>query len=233
MSKADKTADAPALRASGLTKEYQDGTRTLRVLRGAELSARAGEIVSITGASGSGKSTLLHLLGGLDRPSGGQIQFGGRELHAMTESELSRLRAREIGIIFQFYHLLPEFSATENVMIPQMLLGMGKREAREKALAALDRVGLSERANHRPSKMSGGEQQRVAIARAMINRPSLVLADEPTGNLDPQTGGAIIDLLWNASQETGAALIIVTHEPVLADKADRQLKLEQGKLLDA
>ncbi|MFC1601434.1 ABC transporter ATP-binding protein [Candidatus Sumerlaeota bacterium] len=225
-----KTNSPLTLQARGLAKAYQDGERTLTVLKELDLKVGAGEIVSITGMSGSGKSTLLHLLGGLDRPTSGSVEFAGRELVSLPERELSRLRAEQIGIVFQFYHLLPEFSAAENVMIPRLILNESKRQARARAEQALAEVGLAERVDHRPTRMSGGEQQRVAIARALINDPILVLADEPTGNLDLETGQTIVDLLWSRAQERGCAMVMVTHEPVIAERADRHLTLADGCL---
>jgi lipoprotein-releasing system ATP-binding protein len=218
------------LRVTNLTKEYLDGERTLTVLHGLELKVAAGDIVSITGASGSGKSTLLHLLGGLDRPTSGKVQFEGQELSQLPESKLSRLRANRIGIVFQFYHLLPEFTALENVIIPQLILGRSKREASDKAVSALEEVGLAERAGHYPAQLSGGEQQRVAVARALINKPVLLLADEPTGNLDQDTGEAVINLLWRCARERNCTMLVVTHEPIIADRADRHYQLSKGRL---
>ena len=218
------------VRATDLGKAYLDGERTLSVLRGLSLSAKAGDIVSITGASGSGKSTLLHLLAGLDRPTSGKVFFEGRDLSELSESELSRMRAERIGIVFQFYHLLPEFTAKENVIIPQLILGINRRDASERAMSSLVEVGLEERAGHYPSQLSGGEQQRVALARALINQPSVLLADEPTGNLDQETGEAVIDLLWRCARERTCTMLVVTHEPIIADRADLHYQLKKGCL---
>jgi lipoprotein-releasing system ATP-binding protein len=223
-------AEKGLLEAIGVARDFQDGPRVLHVLRGVDLRVAPGESVAIMGASGAGKSTLLHLLAGLDRPTGGRIQFDGADLTAMHDLELARFCNRSIAIIFQFYHLLVEFSALENVMMPGLIGGRSRAELRTRATELLEAVGLGDRLNHRPTKLSGGEQQRVAIARALINDPSLILADEPTGNLDAETGEAIIQLLWQQTVERGRTLIIVTHEPSIADRADRRHVLASGRL---
>lgn len=215
----------------GLHKAYNDGTRSLQVLRGADLDVRSGEIISIVGASGSGKSTLLHLLGVLDRPSEGRISLKGRELAELSSAELAEIRARSIGFIFQFHHLLAEFTALENVIIPGLMLKGVPAQLREKATQRLTALGLGDRLEHRPSKLSGGEQQRVALARALVNEPDVVLADEPTGNLDTETAEVVIDLLWRNVRENRKSLVIVTHEPDIAKRADRCLRLRDGKLI--
>ncbi|MBX7246000.1 MAG: ABC transporter ATP-binding protein [Candidatus Sumerlaeaceae bacterium] len=219
------------LKAEGLSKDYHDGTRLLRVLRDAEIEVRRGEIISIVGASGAGKSTLLHLLGALDRPSAGKITINGTDLSAMSDQQLAVFRCRSVGFIFQFHHLLAEFSALENVCVPGLILGRGFHEIHPEAEALLRSVGLEERLTHRPSKMSGGEQQRVALARAMVNNPDLILADEPTGNLDTETAEVVIKLLWGHTREKNKSLVIVTHEPDIAKRADRCLRLRDGRLI--
>lgn len=218
------------IEARGLNKSYHDGTRQLEVLHGADLIVRKGEIISIVGASGAGKSTLLHLLGALDRPSAGTIHFNGKDLATMTSPALAALRARSIGFIFQFHHLLSEFTALENVMIPGMILGDDLEKLRPIAMERLKSLGLEDRVHHRPVKMSGGEQQRVALARALVNNPDLVLADEPTGNLDGATAKTVIELLWNNVRQNNKSLVIVTHDPEIAKLADRCLRLSNKQL---
>jgi lipoprotein-releasing system ATP-binding protein len=215
----------------GLHKAYDDGTRVLQVLRGADLDVRAGEIISIVGTSGAGKSTLLHLLGALDKPNEGSIRLRGQELGNLTSPELAAVRARSIGFIFQFHHLLAEFTALENVIIPGLMLKGNPAQLRDKAAQRLEALGLGNRLEHRPSKLSGGEQQRVALARALVNEPDVVLADEPTGNLDTETAEVVIELLWRNVRENHKSLVIVTHEPDIAKRADRCLRLKDGKLI--
>lgn len=217
--------------ARGLRKVYHDGTRELEVLREAELTVRRGEIISIVGASGAGKSTLLHLLGALDKPNAGTVTLDGQNLATMDNKSLAALRARSIGFIFQFHHLLSEFTALENVMIPGLILGKDQGEMRQKALDRLKSLGLEERTTHRPVKLSGGEQQRVALARALVNNPDLVLADEPTGNLDGATARTVIDLLWNNVRDNNKSLVIVTHDPEIAKLADTRLRLKDKQLV--
>lgn len=229
MSKGAQTIE-PILRAEGVEKVYRDGDRLLHVLRGVSLDIYPGEIVSIVGASGSGKSTLLHLLGALDRATAGRIVFRGQEYAAMTSAQLAQFRNRSIGFIFQFHHLLAEFSARENVMMPALIAGRNSDEVSSLAERRLTELGLGERLHHRPTKLSGGEQQRVALARALINDPDLVLADEPTGNLDSESAAAVIDLLWNNVRDNHRALVIVTHDPEIARRADRCLRLRDGRL---
>ncbi len=218
------------LKAENVEKHYRDGERLLKVLRGASLEVYAGEIVSIVGASGSGKSTLLHLLGALDRATSGTILFRGRDYSTMSNAELAALRNRSIGFIFQFHHLLSEFSARENVIIPGLIAGRPQDELIALADRRLGELGLSDRLHHRPAKLSGGEQQRVALARALINDPDLVLADEPTGNLDAESAATVIDLLWSNVRDNHRALVIVTHDPEIARRADRCLRLRDGRL---
>jgi lipoprotein-releasing system ATP-binding protein len=223
---------AVLLEARGIHKDYFDGTRVLPVLRGADLLVRAGEIVSIVGASGAGKSTLLHLLGALDRPTKGSVILGGRDLSALDSAQLAEVRGRSVGFIFQFHHLLAEFSALENVMVPGLILGRPADELRRKATAGLEALGLGERLSHRPSKLSGGEQQRVSLARALMNNPDVILADEPTGNLDTESAEQVISLLWGNVRDNSKSLVIVTHEPEIARRADRCLRLREGRLVE-
>jgi lipoprotein-releasing system ATP-binding protein len=216
--------------ARALVKEYTDGPRTVRVLSGIDLTIAAGQTVAIVGESGVGKSTLLHLLGGLDRPTSGTVRIGGTDLGPLRDRDLARFRSESIGFVFQFHHLLPDFTALENVMMPCLIGGDGPDAARERAAALLARVGLAERLTHRPGELSGGEQQRVAVARAVVRNPRLVLADEPTGNLDPDTGAEVERLLIDLNHEAGITCVVVTHSPRLADAMDLKLRLTHGHL---
>ena len=221
---------APALLvAEDLDKEYRSGPELVRVLRGASLALRQGEMVALVGASGVGKSTLLHLLGALDRPTAGRVMWEGEDLFGRPESGLVRYRRHEVGFVFQFYNLLGEMSALENAMIPALLVRRPVEEARELATAALAEVGLGDRLGHRPGELSGGEQQRVAIARALVNAPKLILADEPTGNLDPKTSEVIYDLFLRLQAERGIAFLVATHNPDLARRAERGYRLVEGR----
>jgi lipoprotein-releasing system ATP-binding protein len=225
-------SDAPRpalLMGEELEKEYRTGPEVVRVLRGASVAIAAGEFVALVGASGVGKSTLLHLLGGLDRPTGGRVRYQGADLAGWGEPELARYRRRDVGFVFQFYNLLGDMSALENAMIPALIERRPAREVRELAAAALAEVGLGDRLNHRPGELSGGEQQRVAIARALINRPKVILADEPTGNLDPKTSEVIYDLFLRLQAERGLAFLVATHNPELARKAERGYRLVEGR----
>lgn len=222
---------APLLEARGVTKDYRDATRTLHVLRGVDLVLHRGEAVSVVGASGAGKSTLLHLLGGIDRPTEGAVVVNGTDLRTLSDRQLAAFRSETVGFIFQFHHLLAEFSALENVMIPGLIAGRSAGPLRVAAAALLGDVGLADRITHRPAKLSGGEQQRVALARALINGPALVLADEPTGNLDRESGHLVIDLLWRHTAGAGKTLLIVTHDPGIAARAGRTLRLADGRLV--
>ena len=222
---------ALAVHARGLRKSYLGGGGTeLTVLDGVELDVARGEAVAIIGASGAGKSTLLHLLGGLDRPTAGDVAVGGRRLDGLDGAELAAFRNSAIGFVFQFHHLLREFNAEENVMMPQLIAGVDRGAARERARELLAEVGLSERATHRSTELSGGEQQRVAVARALANRPALLLADEPSGNLDTQTSERLHDLFFRLREEHGVALVLATHNRELADRTDRVLCVRDGKL---
>ncbi|HET8577294.1 MAG TPA: ABC transporter ATP-binding protein [Methylomirabilota bacterium] len=205
------------------------GPEVLRVLRGVNLTVNLGESVAVIGASGVGKSTLLHLLGTLDRPTAGRVFFAGEDVFARSEAGLARLRRSEVGFVFQFYNLLGEMTALENAMLPALLQRQGMVEAREKAAAALQEVGLADRLKHRPGELSGGEQQRVAIARALVGNPRLILADEPTGNLDPKTSEVIWDLFLQLQAARGLSFVIATHNHDLARKADRGYRLIDGR----
>ena len=219
----------PVLSCSGLSKRYQDGSRAVQVLQSVDLSLQAGERIAIIGRSGSGKSTLLNLLGGLDLPSGGEVFVSGTAMATMDERARSRWRNRHLGFVFQFHHLLPEFTALEAVAMPLRIAGESRSAARERAEALLAAVGLSDRMSHHPGALSGGERQRVAIARALANRPSCVLMDEPTGNLDPESAERVLALI--ADIDNGdTAFVVVTHDPAIAAKMNRQLKLEAGQL---
>ena len=213
-----------------LTKEYVDGPRVVRVLTGLDLEIAAGERVAIVGESGVGKSTLLHILGTLDRPTGGEVWFDGENLTSKSDRDLAHFRNREIGFIFQFHHLLPDFSALENVMMPSLIARTGTEAARRRATELLERVGLAERLTHKPGELSGGEQQRVAVARALVQEPRAVLADEPTGNLDPVTGEGVQALLMELNRERNITLVVVTHSVSLAQAMDRTLRLSGGRI---
>ena len=220
----------PLLVARDLGRTYRIGRRSLEVLRGVDLFVNRGEFLALRGASGAGKSTLLHLLGGLDKPDAGEISFAGRNLAALGGGELARLRNSKVGFIFQAYHLLPELSALENVCLPARIARVSAAAAARRGRDVLARVGLGERMEHRPYELSGGEQQRVAIARAMINSPELILADEPTGNLDSHTGGEIIDLLCALRDEHQTTLVIATHDAKLAGRAPKVVQLVDGQI---
>ena len=220
------------LEARNLEKDYHDGTRVLKVLRGTSLAVRAGEIVSIVGASGSGKSTLLHLLGALDRPTAGQVLLNGQDFSSLPADQLADMRNHGVGFIFQFHHLLAEFTALENVIVPGLIQGLPVEDVRAAAKARLESLGLGDRLTHRPAKLSGGEQQRVSLARAMVGNPDVILADEPTGNLDAESAQVVMDLLWKNVRDNDKALVIVTHEPDIAAQADRRMRLRDGVLVE-
>ena len=218
------------LRAVGITKTFRMGAAEIEVLRGVDFSVAEGDRVAILGQSGVGKSTLLHVLGTLDRPSAGSVHFRGQDLSGRSTDELASFRNESLGFVFQFHHLLPEFDAVENVMMPGLIRGLAFAEMRERATAILREVGLGERLDHRVGKLSGGERQRVAVARALVLDPPLLLADEPTGNLDPRTGDRITELLLHMNQTRGTALVVVTHSPVLAERLGRIVTLVDGRI---
>ncbi len=219
-----------AVRANGLTKTYQDGVRRVEVLRGIDLAVRPGEIVAIVGPSGSGKSTLLHLLGALDRPDVGTVEIGGQPLAALSGAGLAAFRNRTIGFVFQFHQLLPDFTALENVMLPGRIAGLEPRQVLERARGLLLEVGLAERLDHFPSQLSGGERQRVALCRALALEPPLLLADEPTGNLDPASGETVFELLLSLQARHRTTGVLVTHNPEIARRCTRTLRLDGGVL---
>lgn len=225
-----ETEAAPLIIAEGLTKQYATAGGTLEVLRDASMSVHSGEIVAIVGESGTGKSTLLHLLGALDRPTHGTVRYDGRDIFEKDDEALADFRNRSIGFVFQFHHLLPEFSALENVAMPALIRGQSVAQAAPRAEALLAALGLDARSDHRPAQLSGGEQQRVAVARALMNEPRLVLADEPTGNLDTRTAESLHDEIVRLAREFGQSFVIVTHNPALAERADRVLHLRGGQL---
>lgn len=226
----DAQTDGFILDARDLHKRYEMGQRSLEVLRGVELKVARGDFLALQGASGAGKSTLLHLLGGLDTPNAGEIRFSGRVLGSLSNGALAQLRNTKIGFIFQAYHLLSELDALENVCLPARMARVPAAEAAARGRDLLARVGLKDRTEHRPGELSGGEQQRVAIARALINSPELILADEPTGNLDSHTGGEIIDLLCRLREEHRTTLIIATHDSGVAARAPKVLHLADGQI---
>jgi lipoprotein-releasing system ATP-binding protein len=212
-----------------LFKSYGNGTKRVEVLKGVDLTFSQGERASVVGASGVGKTTLLHVLGTLDRPTSGKVLYQGKDIYTLNENLLAQFRNREIGFVFQFHHLLPEFNALENTMMPCLIQGVPKREAASRAEAILSLVGLKERLAHKPGELSGGEQQRVAVARALVLEPKVLLADEPTGNLDTKTGESVFDLLLDLNRIKGVTLVVVTHNLKLAEKLSRQIQLIDGK----
>ncbi|HEU0156257.1 MAG TPA: ABC transporter ATP-binding protein [Stellaceae bacterium] len=221
---------APALELRGVRRVFRTGEAEIRVLNGIDLVLRPGEVVGLVGPSGAGKSTLLHVAGLLERPDAGAVLVGGEDCGALPDERRTLLRRTEIGFVYQFHHLLPEFSALENVMLPQMIAGAARGRSREKAAALLAEVGLTARAGHRPARLSGGEQQRVAIVRALANDPKILLGDEPTGNLDHATGDSVLDTLLGLVRRTGLAVLLATHNLDLARRLDRIVALENGAL---
>ena len=219
-----------AFSLDGIVRTFHQAGNDLQVLRGAEVRIAPGETVALVGPSGAGKSTLLHIAGLLERPDGGEVRIDGEACSNLSDDRRTALRRTEIGFIYQFHHLLPEFTALENVVVPQMIAGIAKSVARKRASELLGMVGLSEREGHRPAKLSGGEQQRVAIARALANDPKILIADEPTGNLDQETAERVFELLMRLTRETGVSSLVATHNPDLAARMDRTLTLKNGLL---
>ncbi|MDP6436861.1 MAG: lipoprotein-releasing ABC transporter ATP-binding protein LolD [Gammaproteobacteria bacterium] len=227
-----RAGDRIVLSCEALVRDFEEGGRTLHVLRGLNFEVRAGERVAVIGESGVGKTTLLQLLGGLDLPTSGRVCVQGQDLAKISDSERGNLRNRALGFVYQFHHLLPEFSALENVAMPLLVRREPASDALDKAAGLLQKVGLGDRMTHRPGQMSGGERQRTAVARALIARPAVVLADEPTGNLDHATGEKVFDLMLDLNREFGASLVVVTHDTQLAARLDRTVALEDGLLVD-
>ncbi len=221
-----------AIELKGLERTYRQGETALHVLRGAGLSVKKGEVVALVGPSGAGKSTLLHVAGLLELPDRGEVFIDGEPCNALSDERRTGMRRARLGFVYQFHHLLPEFSALENIAVPQMIAGVSRKAAAVRAMELLDSLGLGPRADHRPGQLSGGEQQRVAIARALANRPALLLADEPTGNLDPETSDGVFAQLVGLSKQHGLAALIATHNPALAARMDRTVRLEHGLLTE-
>jgi lipoprotein-releasing system ATP-binding protein len=219
------------LACSQLCKTFGEGEVALEILHKIDFNIVAGERIAIEGASGSGKSTLLHLLGGLDEPSSGEIRIAGQSLTSLSPVQLGRLRNRQLGFVYQFHHLLQEFTALENVAMPLLVRGMRPADAGEQATAMLGRVGLSERITHKPGELSGGERQRAAVARALVTRPACVVADEPTGNLDRHNAGQVLELMLELNRDFSTSLLVATHDPLIADRMDRVIRLEDGHLI--
>jgi putative ABC transport system ATP-binding protein len=219
----------PVLEAEGLFRRY-DSAASVDALRGVSLTLARGEFLAVTGPSGCGKSTLLHICGAMDRPSAGEVRLDGVPLHSLTDDQLTAVRRKRVGFVFQFFNLLPTLTASENVALPLLLAGMSSRAARERAESWLERVGLEGRARHFPRQLSGGEMQRVALARALAHDPALVIADEPTGNLDSENGRLVLTLLQDLNRATGVALLLATHAPEIADAANRVLRMRDGRI---
>ena len=222
--------DTEVLVCEQVRKEFRDADRRLEVLSGVDLHVRSGETLAIVGASGSGKTTLLQILGGLDRPSGGRVRIAGQDMASLSEAQRGALRNRALGFVYQFHHLLPEFSALENVAMPLLVRRVPVAEARKQSTELLARVGLAERLTHRPAQLSGGERQRAAVARALVTRPQVVLADEPTGNLDGANAQSVFELMLELNRELGTSLVLVTHAPEIARRLQRSLLLKDGVL---
>jgi lipoprotein-releasing system ATP-binding protein len=228
----EETVAALPLVSESLQKSFSEGASVLHVLRGVDLVVRPGEMLAIVGTSGAGKTTLLQLLGGLDRPTAGCVRVFGQDLATLSPAERGLVRNRTLGFVYQFHHLLPEFNAIENVAMPLLLRRLPLTEVRGKVVRLLERVGLGDRLDHRPGELSGGERQRVAVARALITDPAVVLADEPTGNLDPNTGERVLDLMLELNRETGTSLVLVTHDARIARRMERVLEIADGRLRD-
>ncbi len=224
--------DVPALECHGLTRRFVEGGVVINVLNGIELSVAPGERIAIVGYSGAGKTTLLQLLGGLDTPTAGEVRVSGQNLSAVDNAQRGLIRNRHLGFVYQFHHLLPEFTALENVAMPLLVRREPVAAIRVRAREVLERVGLGARLDHRPGELSGGERQRVAVARALVTEPAVVLADEPTGNLDRKTGDTVLELMLSLNREVGASLVIVTHEARIAERMGRVLRLQDGRLDD-
>ncbi|MEE4219292.1 MAG: lipoprotein-releasing ABC transporter ATP-binding protein LolD [Xanthomonadales bacterium] len=226
------TGKAPVLEARKVKKTYRQGPREVEVLESVDMTLQAGESLAIVGVSGAGKSTLLHILGGLDQPDGGEVLVNGEDLWALKAADRSRVRNGSMGFVYQFHHLLNEFSALENVAMPLLIRGVSASAARAQARAILDKVGLTERLNHKPGELSGGERQRAAVARALVGNPRVVLGDEPTGNLDERTADHVYGLMLDLNRELQTSLLLVTHSKSLASRMDRCLELQMGRLLE-
>ncbi|MBL6958034.1 MAG: ABC transporter ATP-binding protein [Rhodospirillales bacterium] len=222
----------PVLRLTGIHRSFRQGRNKLEVLRGIDLTLREGETVALVGPSGTGKSTLLHIAGLLEKPNEGDVEICSEPCNGFNDADRTRVRRDHLGFVYQYHHLLPEFTALENIVIPQIISGRPRPEARERSRELLDWMGLGERASHRPGKLSGGEQQRVAIARALANGPKLLLADEPTGNLDPHTAADVFSVLLKLTKGAGLAALIATHNPELAGRMDRTVRLDEGVLIE-